>query len=295
MTIDEIKAISIKDYLGSMSIYPIKNYGYYGMYKSPFRNEHTPSFKVDYNQNLWYDFALDEGGSLIDLVMKLHNCSLVQAIEALNNNKYKLPAITSISETKTLTLTRIEIIEATELCNPNLIKYLAARAVNLNTAKKYCKEIHYRVGDKKYYAIGFPNNSYGYVLRNQYFKGCLPPSDVSYVPSPSEQINLFEGFMDYLSLLMMSPDEEKKAALILNSINNIKKSRFFLSKHKLICSYLDNDEGGKRTLEQLKRDGFTVQDCSSVFQNYKDLNEYLCAEFKHSEKVENKKIKGIKL
>lgn len=46
MTIDEIKAISIKDYLGSMSIYPIKNYGYYGMYKSPFRNEHTPSFQV---------------------------------------------------------------------------------------------------------------------------------------------------------------------------------------------------------------------------------------------------------
>ena len=54
MTIDEIKAISIKDYLGSMSIYPTKNYSYYGMYKSPFRNEHTPSFKVDYNQNLTY-------------------------------------------------------------------------------------------------------------------------------------------------------------------------------------------------------------------------------------------------
>lgn len=50
MAIDEIKAISIKDYLGNMSIYPTKNYSYYGMYKSPFRNEHTPSFKVDYNQ-----------------------------------------------------------------------------------------------------------------------------------------------------------------------------------------------------------------------------------------------------
>ena len=133
------------------------------------------------------------------------------------------------------------------------------------------------------------------MLRNPYFKGCLPPSDVSYVPSPSEQINLFEGFMDYLSLLTMSPDEEKKAALILNSINNIKKSRFFLSKHKLICSYLDNDDGGKRTFEQLKRDGFDVQYCSSVFQNYKDLNEYLCAEFKHSEIAEIKKSKGIKL
>ena len=108
----------------------------------------------------------------------------------------------------------------------------------------------------------------------------------------------FMAIIDLLSILpavTLSPEEEKKAALILNSINNIKKSRFFLSKHKLICSYLDNDEGGKRTLEQLKRDGFTVQDCSSVFQNYKDLNEYLCAEFKHSEKTENKKIKGIKL
>ena len=101
--------------------------------------------------------------------------------------------------------------------------------------------------------------------------------------------------MDYFSLLTMSPEEEKKATLILNLINNFKKSRFFLSKHKFICSYLDNDEGGKRTLEQLKRNGFAVQDCSSVFQNYKDLNEYLCAEFKHSEKTEIKKNKGIKL
>ena len=209
--------------------------------------------KVDYNQNLWYNFALDEGGSLIDLVMRLHNCSLVQAIELFNGKQNILP-IFSIANSKTISpsQSRIEIIGSTNL-------------------------------------------SYGYALRNPYFKGCLSPPDVSYVPSLSEQINLFEGFMDYLSLLTMSPDEEKKVALILNSINNIKKSRFFLSKHKLICSYLDNDEGGKRTLEQLKRDGFAVQDCSSVFQNYKDLNEYLCAEFKHSEKAENKKIKEIKL
>lgn len=190
---------------------------------------------------------------------------------------------------------RIDIIGSTNLCHPNLIDYITHRGVNLNIAKKYCREIHYRIGDRSFYAIGFPNNSYGYALRNPYFKVSLPPSDVSYVPSPSEQISLFEGFMDYLSLLTMSPEEEKKVALILNSVNNIKKSIFFLSKHKLICSYLDNDEGGKRTLEQLKREGFDVQDYSSVFQNYKDLNEYLCAEFKHTEKAEIKKNKRIKL
>ena len=189
MTIDEIKAISIKDYLGSMSIYPIKNYGYYGMYKSPFRNEHTPSFKVDYNQNLWYDFALDEGGSLIDLVMKLHNCSLIQAIELFNGKQNILPKLSiANSETNSPSQSRIEIIGSTNLCHPNLIEYFTHRGINLNIAKKYCKEIHYRIGDRSFYAIGFPNNSYGYALRNPYFKGCLPPSNVSYVPSPSEQI-----------------------------------------------------------------------------------------------------------
>ena len=239
---------------------------------------------------------LMQGGSLIDLVMKLHNCSLVQAIEVFNGKQNNLSKF-SIANSKTISpnQSRIEVIGSTNLCHPNLIEYFTHRGINLNIAKKYCREIHHRIGDRSFYAIGFPNNSYGYALRNPYFKGCFPPSDISYVLSPSEQINLFEGFMDYLSLLTMSPAEEKKAALILNSINNIKKSRFFLSKHKLIYSYLDNDEGGKRTLEQLKRDGFDVQDRSSVFQNYKDLNEYLCAKFKHSEKAKNKKTKGIKL
>ena len=136
MTIDEIKAISIKDYLGSMSIYPIKNYGYYGMYKSPFRNEHTPSFKVDYNQNLWYDFALNEGGSLIDLVMKLHNCSLVQAIELFNGKQNNLP-IFSIANSKIISpsQSRIEVVGSTNLCHPNLIEYFTHRGINLNIAK----------------------------------------------------------------------------------------------------------------------------------------------------------------
>lgn len=137
MTIDEIKAISIKDYLGSMSIYPKKNYGYYGMYKSPFRNEHTPSFKVDYNQNLWYDFALDEGGSLIDLVMKLHNFSLIQAIELFNGKQNILPKLSiANSETNSPSQSRIEIIGSIFLCHPNLIEYFTHRGINLNIAKK---------------------------------------------------------------------------------------------------------------------------------------------------------------
>ena len=163
--------------------------------------------------------------------MKLHNCSLIQAIELFNGKQNNLPKLSiANSKTNSPSQSRIEVIGSTNLCHPNLMEYLTHRGINLNIAKKYCKEIHYRIGDRSFYAIGFSNNSYGYALRNPYFKECLPPSDVSYVPSPSEQINLFEGFIDYLSLLTMSPDEEKKAALILNSINNIQKVKIFSFK-----------------------------------------------------------------
>ena len=134
--------------------------------------------------------------------MRLHNCSLVQAIELFNGKQNILP-IFSIANSKTISpsQSRIEIIGSTNLCHPNLIEYFTHRGINLNIAKKYCREIHYIIGDRSFYAIGFPNNSYGYALRNPYFKGCLPPSDVSYVLSPSEQINLFEGIMIILVCL----------------------------------------------------------------------------------------------
>jgi len=54
MTTEEIKSLSIKDYLSSNSIHPVRVYGHYAMYRSPFRNEHTASFKVDFQSNLWY-------------------------------------------------------------------------------------------------------------------------------------------------------------------------------------------------------------------------------------------------
>lgn len=78
-TVEDIKSIPIKDYLQQKGIYPTKIYSGYGLYKSPFRNEKTPSFKVDYNTNLWHDFGSGEGGSIIDLVMKMHKCSFIQA------------------------------------------------------------------------------------------------------------------------------------------------------------------------------------------------------------------------
>ena len=80
MTYKEANNISIKDYLNSLGIQPVTEKGSYGMYRSPLREDNTPSFKVDYNANLWCDYGTGEGGTLIDLVMKQHECNAYGAI-----------------------------------------------------------------------------------------------------------------------------------------------------------------------------------------------------------------------
>lgn len=80
MTYKEANNISIKDYLNSLEIQPVTEKGSYGMYRSPLREDNTPSFKVDYNANLWCDYGTGEGGTLIDLVMKQNGCNAYGAI-----------------------------------------------------------------------------------------------------------------------------------------------------------------------------------------------------------------------
>lgn len=46
------------------------------------RNERTPSANFNDN-NLWYDHGSGEGGSVIDLYMRLNNCNLSTAIQEL--------------------------------------------------------------------------------------------------------------------------------------------------------------------------------------------------------------------
>ena len=80
-----IKNISIKNFLSSNGIEPKYERAGYGMYISPFRAEQEPSFKVDYSQNLWYDHGSGDGGSIIELVMKLENCTAAEAIKRIEN------------------------------------------------------------------------------------------------------------------------------------------------------------------------------------------------------------------
>jgi DNA primase len=78
-----INQFPIRDYLAGSGIYPVKDNNFCGMYYSPFREDYNASMKVDYNKNLWIDYGIGEGGTLIDLVMRIQNCSNGRAMQLL--------------------------------------------------------------------------------------------------------------------------------------------------------------------------------------------------------------------
>ena len=81
-----IKRYSIVEYLERKGIRPVRKTSTYVMYRSPLREETHPSFKVDTEKNLWIDYAEGRGGSIIDLFMRLENCTLSEAIRRLGQN-----------------------------------------------------------------------------------------------------------------------------------------------------------------------------------------------------------------
>lgn len=94
---NDLKNISIRDFLARRGILPKYERNGYGMYLSPLRDERTPSFKVDYVQNLWYDFGLGEGGTLLTLVMRLERCNSREAVRRLQNGEKRNSYSASLS------------------------------------------------------------------------------------------------------------------------------------------------------------------------------------------------------
>lgn len=291
---ENIRQLSISDYLRNEGFNPIKEYHSYAMYKSPFREEKAPSFKVDYKANLWYDFGSGEGGSIIDLVMRLKKYSYSETLEYLSNYMGNSQALPVPKHNGYSTKDKMKIIEVKPLQHSKLLSFLNERKIDLKLAKKYCKEVHYQIQDRKYFAIGFKNDVGGYELRNIRFKGCFPPKEITTFNHHTNTVHLFEGFIDYLSMLTKQPLQASCSAVVLNSINNLDKAISFLSKHTKINTFLDNDKSGKQTVEKLKKMNLPIIDYSKKYADYKDVNDYLCGKKIQKKSNQNFKPKGLR-
>ena len=85
--LQHIKAIPIADYLHACGIEPAKRYNGYALYHAPYREDPNASLKVDFRQNLWHDYGTSQGGSIIDLVMRMQGCSAYEAMAHLAEGK----------------------------------------------------------------------------------------------------------------------------------------------------------------------------------------------------------------
>lgn len=307
MNIQEIKTIKLQDFLASLGYTPTKQQGNKLWYLSPFRQESHASFKVNSDRNQWYDFGIGKGGNIIDLAELLYKSSDVSyLIRKIEDN---VPNCTSIFSTSFAGIKEkqqtnyFENLQILPLSHPALMRYLWDRCIDLEMAASVCKELHYDSNGKHYFGIGFPNIAGGYELRNPFFKGCIAPKDIShfYADKPKKACFLFEGFMDFLSFMTLKRKENPQNTglrqqdyMVLNSVTNIHKTIERLSRYDSVQCFLDNDDAGRNAYLQLSKElGKPVTDASTLYNSFKDLNEYLCAESKHSEKAEIKKTKGI--
>ena len=211
MTIEEAKNIRLADYLHSLGYAPVRQQGANLWYKSPFREETDPSFKVNTEINKWYDFGLGQGGNIIALASELY-CS-VNVPYLLKLIAEQTPHIRPVSfsfREQSSAGPNFQHMEVKELDSPVLLSYLQGRGINLELAKKECCEVHFENNGKRYFAIGFRNMNGGYEIRNRYFKGCIAPKDITHIRHEGRRNDacfVFEGFMDYLSFLTIRSEK----------------------------------------------------------------------------------------
>jgi len=277
MEIQNIKQISITDYLQQQGYAPARVQGIHYWYYSPLRNERTPSFKVNTERNQWYDFGSGEHGDIIDLVCALHRCTISKAIGFLSGKKQVAHQEFSFGGDRKFSERKLEILSAQPLSNPNLLRYLAARAIPLSIASTYCSEVLFQNMKRTYYAIGFANDALGWEIRNMYFKGCIAPKAVTTIKRGADRLQIFEGFMDFLSWQTLNPSSTCDT-IVLNSLALLPRIKEQIVGYREVESFLDNDDAGYKSFAVLKQVFPQIVDGATRYPEHKDLNEWLVAQ-----------------
>ena len=306
------------EYLERKGIKPVRKTPTYVMYRSPLREETHPSFKVDTEKNLWIDYGEGRGGSIIDLCMRMEGCTLSEAIRRLGQNapdngtyNFLNDFVPNNSQPVMAVNGARRLIEISDTLPPHLQDYLTkVRCINLEKATPFLKCVSYEVRGRRYQAISFANLSSGYELRDdKTFKGTIAPKDITPIfTDRTEPVCIFEGFMDFLSFLSMK-EEITNHCLVMNSVSNVARTIRYLNDRHLthIRAFLDNDEAGRRTVQDFIKAGFHVEDMNIHYKDFKDLNEYHVSRVREQQKQkaqrqthisitgQNKKSKQVKL
>ena len=278
MNCEEVKEkVNIRTVLESFSLFPVKENWKTAFYFALDREEKIPSFSVDFVKNKAFDFGTGKSYDVISIVQQLNRCSVSDALKYLEKFDFSIQEnleIEEIDQSK-----NYQILKVSEIKHPALIQYLKFRKVL--EQRNLIKEIYYELNGKKYFGIGFFNNSGGVEIRSKYSKICLGKKDVTLIKNDlntSNEIVVFEGFFDYLTFKNLESAESSISdCLILNSTAMLFKVDKELRAYYKTSLFLDNDDNGITIKQVIRKNYKNVEDCSLLYKDFKDLNEWFCA------------------
>lgn len=247
-------------------------------YISPFRpGEKTASFHVtrSHPYDLYYDHGDGTGGKIVDFFIKYLQTDLKGVLDYFSENSFSFQQQKKSSKCIP-TEKEYEIIEVKDIESIPLIQYLESRKLPLELARKYCKEIHYRMNSRNYFAIAFPTEN-GFEIRNKYVKMCLNGKGFSWILNDKTSVKLFESWSDFLSYLTLFPKQEFESDfLILNSVSLLRKRVDLLEKYQKIEACFDTDSAGQSATKfLLEHFGCRVKNLSNLFEPFNDVNDFL--------------------
>jgi hypothetical protein len=273
--IDQLKQKDCTQYLESVGYRPKSTHGKTVKYLAPWRNESSPSLHVYKNTNTFTDWGdRTKSGSVIQLCMAVEGVSFGKACEILSNgeirNRPKLPPRQSDEPA-------IKLLYSTSIQSAWLCQYLAFRCIDLEVARKYCRQyrIELKRDDGTAYrktAIGFSNDKGGVEFRSAKAKISNSPKYLTTINKGNKDLLLFEGFIDFLSFITLYGEPHDKTIIVLNSVSFISYVDFKLFDS---CDFwCDSDSSGDRILEVVKAQ-VPTKDMRYLFAGSKDLNEFL--------------------
>lgn len=278
MNIDEAKKIDIASYLSQNGGQVARQKPGETWFLSPLHAEKHASFKVDTNKNIWYDHAQGVGGTIIDLVMHLQGVDSRGALAVLSSGNHSFSFSPAPSKIDTAG-DEFEIVKVKELQNPALIQYLESRKINIEIAKKFSTEIFFKKKNnlKNLFAISFKNDIGGYETRNALFKGNIGGKAITTIRGKGTgKVAVFEGFMDFLSVLTKyNTFEITDDVIVLNSLSLVGGVKERLRGYSEIKYFLDNDKAGRENTTALL-DEIGGVDYAYLYTGYKDANDWLC-------------------
>jgi len=258
------------------------------LYHSPFRNEKTPSFKVDRFKNVWFDFGTGTGGRLIDLVCQMYRVGVSGALLIISGIELA-PESFSFGQPIPSSNPGIQICHTQPLQNLALFQYLESRRIPARTAQKYVTEVYYKTYQsqiKAFFALGFENDKGGFELRSGFksekfpngFKGSTSPKTITTIDGNPRNINIFEGFIDFLSaLVFFGIQEPANETIVLNSLSHLRRLYEIIPQHAQVNLYLDNDTAGEKAASEIlaKYPG-AINRAKVIYPEFKDFNQFIC-------------------